>query len=925
MNDTKQVTLTLFDNRANYAHPVRLLVINQTAPSEMDMLLSADGVWDSRVLSPMVPPIVLSQKTAFQENEIRLLRGKLLGENYRDLNNDEAVSKFKRLTKGNPLLVELGFDWLKRGRPLSFMTPHSLLEERVERILEALKTAGCGNMALALAVATLAGGADTDNTGVAGKNLQALSGFDAVDLDRLSRIFPERRRVVLDQIPQIKPELIGSAFVKVVMKRNKGHAFLVAEAAWTENPSGMLRSVLLFDLDQVGKGDECIGDFLSARPPAGIQIPALDLFKAYAQSSCLCIREDWLGGAYGVGRGLERTATEFIVEFTTKESLSALDFVFRLAESSDDFSIKRWDAFDSIIFCLLDGLLAHDSTEVLSAVIYGLEKWVTISPERSYGYFEKKKPRVGSVSLASTSLKGILDSLIGMLDHNMGSRIARLFATEVTQKISQNASISTSAEGIAANLIARAEQAALLNNAGNVEALLDEAKSMQTSPLNEARVLFAIAKTQVHDSAATEEIVEKIIANTASISRDRRVDYLRMQAWLLLAPVDTARPKVRQTDRMVQNVLETASRWKGDYRFDCARAKSLRIAAAANTSASVAARNAAERVDEIAERFSTDRRLELERIKAWRCVMHSHLYDGGRAAALVVGHRIDKLASPFIGDITFEYERALTWKELAESNRGDHAAVQLAVSRVDEIAAPFSGSRHFEFVRAEAWLCLAHCDNSSIANSLLAVRKIETIAAQFGKDREFDLLRMTAWRFLAFFPASDLMCIESVVKQVEEIGAPYAGETKYDLERVRAWWYLAKDNQHDLGVVRHAVRQVDAIVSLHQGAPDFAIDHAIAWGIITRGSAKQKLWREVEDSIVKMEAAAEPLEGCADIALVLADVFENVAALTASSKPAPHVLAASKFMAISARFNGDPRFDVLRERANRWLLEFQST
>ena len=192
-----QTLISLLEAAAkDFEHPVRMLVVNQSAPAELG-LARRHQIWATQGgLEPLQPPIVLPDDSRFVEEDIRRLR--LILDKFNvgfPLSRSEEVSKFLEITSGNPLLVELGFKWLREGKTLIAMTDSALLNDRVDRILDSLTEAGFSSVThhRAIATATLAGGAANTSTRRGVAAILERFPLPFAEPEKLARVFPACR------------------------------------------------------------------------------------------------------------------------------------------------------------------------------------------------------------------------------------------------------------------------------------------------------------------------------------------------------------------------------------------------------------------------------------------------------------------------------------------------------------------------------------------------------------------------------------------------------------------------------------------------------------------------------------------------------------------------------------------------------------
>ncbi len=242
--DTSAVVRALRAQGERYLHPVRLLIVSQTVPSDLKLQpeVMSGGVvtWTSAQAGFTGEVVALTSQEALTEHDIRALAAgaRLPLAVWRG--RDVEVCRFHRATRGNALLTELGFAWLREGKPLDMLTRSTLIEDRARRIVAALTAAGLGsdNHLHALAVATLAGGC----AGIAGQAERetVLAALDKPDFPReaLRRVFSLEQTDV-SHLPPVRPELIGDGFVRYVLRQAPDDPELsrrISAQAWRAGP-----------------------------------------------------------------------------------------------------------------------------------------------------------------------------------------------------------------------------------------------------------------------------------------------------------------------------------------------------------------------------------------------------------------------------------------------------------------------------------------------------------------------------------------------------------------------------------------------------------------------------------------------------------------------------------------------------------------
>lgn len=233
--------------------PVRLLVVSQTLPADLGLRpdpLANEG-WVSSLDGFSGGPWVLSRRHYLTRQETAELRFRQFPPSDArrwGVNEEEA---YELTQQGNPLLTESLLLWLQQqsaDRPpaLDKVSMQSLLKGRAERVRDGLAVAGVqGREALTLiGTATVCGG--LPRPGAHDQLIPALS------LASLQRAFPRDRKLEF-RTPAIRPDLIGFAFVDLVVASPSEPGLITASEAsqdamagriarigWTADPLAML-------------------------------------------------------------------------------------------------------------------------------------------------------------------------------------------------------------------------------------------------------------------------------------------------------------------------------------------------------------------------------------------------------------------------------------------------------------------------------------------------------------------------------------------------------------------------------------------------------------------------------------------------------------------------------------------------------------
>ena len=222
-----------------YEFPVRLLIVNQTIPSDLQLVAHppGSGQWASQ-LGPVMGGFWIVDESQY------LSWADWMAIKHQRFEAEDARAwverkEFERITRGgHPLLVESLVHWLEAttgNKPpmLEDVTPAALLKDRAHRIRQALETAHLREHSqwCALAASTVVGGLPRS----AAPNLR---GQD------LQRLFPEAAAQAGERIPPIRPDLIGFAFADLVIETAPEPGLLYSATDATQTlTAGLLASI----------------------------------------------------------------------------------------------------------------------------------------------------------------------------------------------------------------------------------------------------------------------------------------------------------------------------------------------------------------------------------------------------------------------------------------------------------------------------------------------------------------------------------------------------------------------------------------------------------------------------------------------------------------------------------------------------------
>lgn len=288
---TLQVWSTLQANAPTFRHAVRLLVSNQSVPYDSGFAFSDtikdSGGWAFQGSPAATPPIVLPVEAWFTESEVRMLARRadmvrLAAAAHSEVGKSLHANLF-RVTRGNPLLVQLAFEWVRDKKSFEDVSADALSEARVERIFAALRLNGINNrdQFTALALATLTGGLRRDT-------LADLGLDELPSNDELQACFPSDD-MRLGEFPPIRPEMIADRFVDRVIQQFSIPPELLIKNGFNLAPSAMLRV-----LRRARPVTSQLGAALIEMEPRTIEgLDAVHYTLALAELAAVCRHDEW--------------------------------------------------------------------------------------------------------------------------------------------------------------------------------------------------------------------------------------------------------------------------------------------------------------------------------------------------------------------------------------------------------------------------------------------------------------------------------------------------------------------------------------------------------------------------------------------------------------------------------------------------------
>ena len=270
MDEAEAVLDLLMEQSLQYVFPVRLLLINQSIPSGLDLRSAGpDGAVHS-TRGHFGGHWIVDEHSYFSAQEIHRLISRCFNPTDRRgwINKPELIQAIETITQDySPLLVELLLRWVENQAPgktpaLSDLTASVLLNDRAQRVLASMRTAGLTehHHRCLVATATIVGGATRAQLSTAADraDMEQPAGSTSAPLpsiEVMEQVFPHEN--IEERIPAIRPELVGWAFVDAVIEtpphsvlqgestpeQQEATARLIAKMAWAIDSYGALRAM----------------------------------------------------------------------------------------------------------------------------------------------------------------------------------------------------------------------------------------------------------------------------------------------------------------------------------------------------------------------------------------------------------------------------------------------------------------------------------------------------------------------------------------------------------------------------------------------------------------------------------------------------------------------------------------------------------
>jgi len=621
---TSALSINLLQKSAkDFLHPVRLLIVNQTVPLEAIIDTSAKGWTEVPRLHPKHEPQILSGESFFSPKEVQKFdTGKLL-------TIERLLTRFMRVTRGNPLLVEFGLQALLWGQETEDLSKAKLLTDRVTQIREALKQADFGSdvQLRAIATATIAGGVPGGMalSGVTGEAALKSVVTEAFPLEfdsprELSRLWPTAGPHLRNYLPPIRPEIIGDIFAaKVLEESSDADRQKIITTAWRANPLGTLRTAL-----RVAGADDVLGRLIDSEPTNLPGIDSTEVTLAFVRAALFLPHTVTAESDEAISiRRLLTTTCRRVATLCKADALGLVDRLLDMENTDQGATKVSWHAWAAIAATVLTASIESESPSqvAFASILVRLERFGMIYHKRIWRY---------------TYLNTSVQHAIGQLWNTVTAAYGEL------ADLSRLSGVSHKLNGDNGNA------AWIISGLALFRLIIERHRSEQQSPayLELLSICCERVSYVVDDKSLYQIAIRTFLQLESSLSEDIK--------------------SLEATRRAIARV---------------------RMTMAKDASTSQQAYNHAVHTESLANLYPSDRDVALLAARAWA---HASLVSKWEhPTASEMASRIDGLASRYSFHADFSYTRALGWRcaTYAAKNARDLTACDAFIQRVKDIAA----------------------------------------------------------------------------------------------------------------------------------------------------------------------------------------------------------------------------------------------
>ncbi len=241
---------------------------------------------------------------------------------------------------------------------------------------------------------------------------------------------------------------------------------------------------------------------------------------------------------------------------------------------------------------------------------------------------------------------------------------------------------------------------------------------------------------------------------------------------------------------------------------------------------------AAERAAQIAEAFPRHEGIQHESARAWRYLAWAHK-DHDPQATEQAAERVAQIARAFPRHERMQHESAVGWRLLAWAHKDhDPQATGQAAERAAEIAGAFPRHEPIQYASAQAWryLAWAHKDHDPQATGQAAER-VAQIAGAFPRHEGIQHESAEAWRHLAWaYKDHDPQATWQAAERVAKIARAFPRNERMQHESAVGWRLLAwAHKDHDPQATGQAAERAAQIAAAFLRHENIQHESAQAW------------------------------------------------------------------------------------------------
>ena len=791
-DETGKYVTALSEASAHWKHSVRLLITSQSVPEDSGFSYDK-GAWLYAKVETQHPPVQLGAKSWFSREDVHTLcsnRVVFPDPSVKTIfwGGSKPKDEFFDLTKGNPLLVTVGLEWVRNGGQLEGLTPFSLLEARAKRIYQSTRSFLRSTVEYEpFVISTLIGDA------LKRKDLKTALGdrLSLPDRQSMQRLFPASSFDLSKYVPAYAPPMISDAYTRFLKhERSELDEISMLRKAIEINPEKVFRRI-----DRPSPDDDpFVRGLLSLSEPGSNEIPPLDIVKLWMSRSMT-----WRGAdVYG--------AT------LDPDDHSSHQIALRLIEVTPDDKLQDLRSF------------------LLARVVNQADRnsQTTYRTPRLFSFFAELTPRASSSD--NSVYSSYINDLMAVLEHHSFNgpvhadaieKIA-LFLTEYAENHAPSIAIITA--------ISEMFWKADYDYRASIAPIFESLEKEQDEDTPFSLTLRKIRTLAAHGASSAKVIEDKL----AELPNHKNKDDLQNKI-IALRHLAYAYSLIRNeegsadTRKAATTVQDIADRFQDNADIQKEAAIAWRCFASAygqipNGEGSADTREAATTVQDIADRFQDNADIQKEAAIAWRSLAFAYgqIPNGeGSAEAREVATTVQGIADRFPDNAGIQVEAAIAWRALAYAyglirNGEGSADTRKAATTVQDIADRFPDNAGIQREAAAAWRALAYAyglirNGEGSAEAREAATTVQDIADRFPDNADIQEEAAVAWGCLAYaycqIPNGEGSAnVRDAATIVQEIANRFPDNAGIQKEAAIAWRALA----YAYGLIRNGEGSADA-------------------------------------------------------------------------------------------------------------------